>query len=115
MGANQDIQSSVGQFSQHFLLFGSRLKTVDIIYITWKIFQAFFKSTVMLVGKYGGWYQNGNLLAVAYSLKCCPDGNFGFTKPNITTYEPVHGMNAFHIFFNIGSALALIRCVFIHK
>ena len=44
----------------------------------------------MLECEHGGRHEHGCLLTVDRCFECCSDGNFGFAKADVATYQAVH-------------------------
>ena len=55
----------------------------------------------MLEGQNGRRDKDSNLFSIIRCFKSCSDGYFSFSKPNISAYQPVHGLVFFHIRFNV--------------
>ena len=115
MGADQDINITCCQLLDGFFLFGSRFKTIDIIYRAGEFLQPFTESLEVLQRQDSGRHQERNLLTFSNSFECSPDGNLSLAEANIPTDQPIHRIPGFHIFLDIKCGLQLVRCILIKK
>ena len=65
----------------------------------------------MLVGKNGGGYQYGGLLAVATGFESGPNGYFRFAESHIAAYQPVHGRWLLHVTLHVFGGPGLVGCL----
>ena len=115
VGTNEDIDLAGGYTLDNGTCLRSRTGTAEIFDAAGHIFQTLLEGLEMLVGQYGGGYQDCHLLVVAGSLEGGTDGHFGFAKAYVATYQTVHGAVAFHIGLHIGCSFALVGGIFVKE
>ena len=85
MGAYDDIDFTRGELGDAFFVFFCAAETADHVDDDRILCHAFAKGVEVLLAKYGGRHEDGDLLARKHSLKRGADGDFCFSEADITT------------------------------
>ena len=115
VGANDDVNFTIGEMLMDFPFFLGRSKAVEVIDSDGHIGQSFLERAIVLKGQNCSGHQNGHLLPVIDCLERGPNGHFGLTETYITTDKPVHRALALHIFLDVLGGTGLIGRVFVNK
>ena len=115
MGPDDNVHLALSQCLEGFpLLFGSS-ESIQILHAAGEVFQSVAEGAVVLKGQQSSGYEHGHLFAVGHGFKGSPQGDLRLSKAHISTNEAVHWHGTFHIRFDIGRGLHLIRCVLIEE
>ena len=96
-------------------MFPGAPETVQVFDLAWKILQPVRKGLIMLKGKNSRRNENRNLFGICNNFKCSSDGDLGFAKTNVATYQAIHWKTGFEIFFNVEGRLDLVRSILVNK
>jgi len=69
----------------------------------------------VLAGQQGGRNQQCDLFSILNGFERSSDGNFGFTKADVSGDEPVHGHFGFHVLFDLVNGRELVGCFNVGK
>jgi hypothetical protein len=75
--------------------------------------QALAERRVVLVAENRGWRKDRDLLHVRCRLESSPQGDFGLAIADVAADEPVHRARGFHVAFDVGHDLDLVRSLLV--
>ena len=91
MRTDHYIHLTGGEIRQHHLALGTSLKARQTLNAKRIRTESIAEGALVLLGKHGGWYQNGNLPTALHRLERGTNGHFGLSKSDIATNQSVHG------------------------
>ena len=96
MGADEDVDFAAMGASEGFVLLFAGAEAADHVEGDGEGGHAFDEGVVVLLGKDGSGYEEGDLLAVLNGFEGAAHGNFGFAEADIAAEELIHGLGFFH-------------------
>ena len=94
MGADHDIDRSVGESFEGLFDFGGAAKAIEEVNGDRELRHAGAEIAMVLLGENGGGAKHGYLAASGDGFEGRADGDFCFSKTDIAADEPVHGLSA---------------------
>ena len=96
VGADEDVDFAAMGASEGFVLLFAGAEAADHVDGDGEGGHAFDEGVVVLLGKDGSGYEEGDLLAVLNGFEGAAHGNFGFAEADIAAEELIHGLGFFH-------------------
>ena len=115
MRADEDIDLSISQFLERFVLLCTGFKATDFGDLEREFSHPSTEGFVVLFGKHRGRHEHGNLVATFDCFEGRPHGDFGFSKAHIAADEPLHRTVRDHVLFGRFDRRQLIGCLLVGK
>ena len=115
MCADEYVEFAAFEVARYLVFLLGGAEAVEVVDVDGQPFESFGEGVEVLEGEYGGWDEDGDLLAVAHGLEGGADGHFGLAEAHVAAHQAVHRRGRLHIVLDVDSGLELVGSVLIHK
>ena len=115
MGADDDVDASLGQITDHGLLFRGLSKAAQMFDSDGIIRHAFAEIVEMLLSEDRRGHEHRDLVSAHHRLECRSNRNLSLPEANVPADETVHGERALHVGFRFVNGFQLIARLLVQK
>src|SRR5690348_4846089 len=101
MGADEDVDLSLLNFLDNFLLLLGSAKAADHLDSDWESGEAALECLEMLKRQHGCRREHGYLAIVLHGFECSAHSNLGLSIADIAAEQTVHGHARFHVLLDV--------------